>query len=503
MTTDQFHEPRLLLATTGYQTRAFEDAAARLGIDLVYATDRCHTLDDPWQDQAIPIRFHQADVSVAAIVEAARAKAFDGLLAVGDRPTLIAAQAAQALGLPWHPPEAVTIAGNKQQTRERLRAEGLAVPWFVPGSIDADPRALADELKYPCVLKPLALSGSRGVMRADNASGFVAAFERLRRLLLSLDVRAERNQAHDAILVEGFIPGREYAVEGVLHHGVFDALAIFDKPDPLDGPFFEETIYVTPSVASAEEQSAIVAAVSKAARAIGLRHGPIHAECRVPSEGVFILEVAARPIGGLCARALRVFGLDWIERDPDRSRTRIPNRSLEELLLRQAVGESPSAWVREAGASGVMMIPIPRRGMFRRADGVDQARQVVGVDDVRITAKADQMLVPLPEGASYLGFIFASGDSPGECRRGTASGACPARLRHRSGNTGVQSRTWLIPVIRHRLRSLSATRAAGRCFAQSFRRTCPASTRRRGPANSGSASSTTCPRKRGSSGKSA
>jgi biotin carboxylase len=254
------------------------------------------------------------------------------------------------------------------------------------------------------VLKPLALSGSRGVMRADNASGFVAAFERLRRLLLSLDVRAERNQAHDAILVEGFISGREYAVEGVLHHGVFDALAIFDKPDPLDGPFFEETLYVTPSVASAEEQTAIVAAVSKAARAIGLRHGPIHAECRVSSEGVFILEVAARPIGGLCARALR-FQL----RTPN-PESRI---TLEELLLRQAVGESPSAWAREACASGVMMIPIPRRGMFRRADGVDQARQVVGVDDVRITAKADQMLVPLPEGASYLGFIFASGESPG------------------------------------------------------------------------------------------
>ncbi len=394
----------LLATTTGYQTRAFEEAAARLGIDLVYATDRCHTLDDPWQDQAIPIRFHQPDASVAAIVESARAKPFDGVLAVGDRPTLIAAQAAQALGVPWHPPEAVTIAGNKQQTRERFRAEGLPVPWFVPGSIDADPRALAGGLEYPCVLKPLALSGSRGVMRADNSSGFVAAFERLRRLLLSLDVRAERNQAHDAILVEGFIPGREYAVEGVLHHGVFDPLAIFDKPDPLDGPFFEETIYVTPSLASAEEQSAIVAAVTRAAKAIGLRHGPIHAECRVPPEGVFVLEVAARPIGGLCARALRFEGA---MRD---SATHI---TLEELLLRQAVGESPSAWQREADASGVMMIPIPRRGMFRRVDGVDQARQVAGVDDVRITAKADQMLVPLPEGASYLGFIFARGDSSG------------------------------------------------------------------------------------------
>jgi biotin carboxylase len=410
----------LLATTTGYQTRAFEAAAAHLGIDLVYATDRCHTLDDPWQDQAIPIRFHEPDASVAAIVDSARVRPFDGVLAVGDRPTLIAAQAAQALGLPWHPVGAVTIAGNKQQTRECFRAEGLPVPWFVSGSIDADPRALAGSLQYPCVLKPLALSGSRGVMRADNPHSFVTAFERLRRLLLSLAVRAERNQAHDAILVEGFIPGREYAVEGVFHHGVFDALAIFDKPDPLDGPFFEETIYVAPSMASAAEQSAIVAAVSNAARAIGLKHGPIHAECRIHPEGVFVLEVAARPIGGLCARALRFeagirdlgFGIRMASPDGQ-----IPNPqsqiTLEELLLRQATGESPSIWEREGDASGVMMIPIPRRGVFRRVDGVDLARQVAGVDDVRITAKVDQMLVPLPEGASYLGFIFASGDSPG------------------------------------------------------------------------------------------
>jgi hypothetical protein len=215
------------------------------------------------------------------------------------------------------------------------------------------------------------------------------------------------------VLVEGFISGREYALEGLLHHGQLHVLALFDKPDPLDGPFFEETIYVTPSAAEPGEQAAIVEAVTKAAEAIGLTHGPVHAECRVnrsPGSGranVFVLEVAARPIGGLCARALR-----FENRGMGASQI-----TLEELLLRHAVGESPAAWTREDRASGVMMIPIPRRGVFRHADGMEEARGVAGIDDISITAKADQRLVPLPEGASYLGFIFARGDRPAEVDR--------------------------------------------------------------------------------------
>src|SRR5207244_9862855 len=153
----------------------------------------------------------------------------------------------------------------------------------------------------PCIVKPVALSGSRGVMRADDPTTFGAAFERLRALLRTPEVRAERNEAHDTVLVEGFIPGREYAVEGLLQRGALNVLAIFDKPDPLDGPFFEETIYVTPSCAPADVQARIVSAVASAAAAIGLQHGPVHAECRVNDEGVFVLEAAARPIGGLCA----------------------------------------------------------------------------------------------------------------------------------------------------------------------------------------------------------
>jgi Fe-S cluster biosynthesis and repair protein YggX len=194
-------------------------------------------------------------------------------------------------------------------------------------------------------------------------------------------MRAERSAANDRILIEGFIPGREFALEGLMHHGGLHVLALFDKPDPLDGPFFEETIYVTPSSVPADVQQRIAGAVRSAAAAIGLWHGPIHAECRVNDDGVFVLEVAARPIGGLCSRALR-FNRGASPVDDRRSAEPAEQISLEELLLRHALGEAPHDWSRAPHASGVMMIPIPTRGLYRRVSGVEEARLIVGVEDV-------------------------------------------------------------------------------------------------------------------------
>ena len=396
----------LLATTTGYQTRSFGEAAERLGIDLVFATDRCHLIEDPWQDGAVPIRFYDEPSAVEAILASASARPIDGVLVVGDRPTVIAARVMEALGLPGHPPDAARIAQHKQKTRERLRASGLPVPRFVATTVDDSAEELAElaaRLDFPVVVKPVALSGSRGVMRADDPAGLTAAVARLQALMRSPEVRAERDAAHDLALVEGFIPGREYAVEALLHHGTIHPLGIFEKPDPLDGPFFEETIYVTPPNLWTDDQAAILRAVARAAAAIGLCHGPIHAECRVNAAGVFVLEVAARPIGGLCSRVLR-----FEKRSaPLFEDAEVRLFSLEELLLSHALGESPAPWAREARAAGVMMIPIPHRGVFRGVGGIEAARYVAGVEDVRVTAKLDQVLVPLPEGGSYLGFIFA------------------------------------------------------------------------------------------------
>ena len=387
----------ILSTTTGYQLRSFGEAAQRAGIDLMFATDRCHRLDDPWRDAAVAVRFHEEDASLEAIVKAAAAAPIDGVIAVGDRPVVLAARAAQALGIRGNPLTAAAASVNKQLSRAAFARAELPVPWFFEAdptsAIVADPR-----VAYPCVVKPLGLSGSRGVIRANTPDELEAAVARLRALLSRKDVRAIRSRLDDRIIVEGFVEGREYAIEGLLTDGVFRVFAIFDKPDPLDGPFFEETIYVTPSKLSAGQQELVIKYVGRAARSLGLANGPVHAECRLGEGGVFMLEVAARPIGGLCSKVLR------FSDGEDRA-----GATLEDVLLRHAVGEDVSRYTREPRAAGVMMIPIPQRGILKKVRGVESAIAVPGIEEVRITAKTDQLLEPLPEAASYLGFIFARG----------------------------------------------------------------------------------------------
>ncbi len=375
---------RLLLfaATTGYQIRVFADAARRLDADLMLATDRCHILDDPWGDHAIAVKFDRIEESI----EALRSVACDGVVAVGDRPAVLAAAVAEMLGVPFHPLSAARAANDKFLARQLYQAAGMRIPQFFRADFDRDPRELAARAPYPCVLKPLGLSASRGVIRANDEREFVDAFHRIRKM------------GEQQLQVESYIEGREFAVEGLVTGGRLQPLAIFDKPDPLEGPFFEETIYVTPSREPSSVQQVLIETTARAVQALGFRHGPVHAELRYNREGAWMLEAAARPIGGLCAKAL-VFE---------------PHVPLEELILRHALGEDVTHARLAGPASGVMMIPIPKDGIYESAEGLEQARAVAGIEDVIITAKEGQRLVPLPEGASYLGFIFARGNGPAE-----------------------------------------------------------------------------------------
>jgi biotin carboxylase len=389
---------RLLLvaATTGYQTRLFAEAARRLGVECVLATDRCRSLEDPWWDGAIPVRF---DVPSEAARLAARFGRgwFDGVVAVGDRPAVLAAEVAERLGLPFHRAAAARACGDKHQARRLLERAGLPVPGYRRIALAARPEAVAPEIRYPCVLKPLGLSASRGVIRADNAEQFCAAFRRIRRILEAPEIRRLPSEQNRFLQVEDYIPGCEFALEGIVTHGRLRALALFDKPDPLEGPYFEETIYVRPSRAPESVQREIVRATERAVSALELRHGPVHAEMRVNDAGVWMLEVAARPIGGLCSRVLRFAG----------------EMALEELIVRHALGERVPTEPADP-AAGVMMIPIPRAGIYQGVRGVERAAAVPGVFSVEITAKQGQPLVPLPEGNSYLGFLFARGLTPSE-----------------------------------------------------------------------------------------
>jgi biotin carboxylase len=403
--TSQESQPRVLIfaAKLGYQTRAFDAAAQKLGIELAFVTDRCHRLDDPWHDRALPVHFENPEEAAYAVMQAQSGRRVDGVLALGDRPTQAAAYAARGLGVAHNHPASVEACRSKLRMREVFREAGLPVPWFRSVPLQAIPEPALLGIQYPCVLKPISLSASQGVVRVNDRKEFLAGAARLKRLLESAEIRATREPNLDHMIVEGYLPGREVAVEGLLTEGDMRVLAIFDKPDPLEGPYFEETIYVTPSRFSEAEQEAIEKAFVDAARALGLSHGPVHGEFRLNDGGVWPLEVAARPIGGLCARALRFSMVE--EPEPI---------GLEELLLRHALGMAGKDAPRETAASGVLMIPVPASGILEGVRGIEDARKVAGITELEITARLHDFVAAWPEGSSYLGFLFARGETPAE-----------------------------------------------------------------------------------------
>ncbi len=379
-----------------YRLQPFLEAAQRLGVEISIGNDRCHVLAEQWPVGPIALDFRDAETAAQQIY--AQTQRFDAIIAADDHTAVIAAKASRKLGLPHNAVDSVYAARNKYVMRQLLASSKVLSPSFKKFSCFTSPHEALAHVAFPCVLKPLLLSGSRGVVRANNGDEFIAAFQRLKRLLTSREFFDVEDAAAREILVEKFIPGFEVAVEALLLNGRLQPLALFDKPDPLDGPFFEETIYVTPSRLSSSTQEKIFLASAQAAAALGLKHGPVHAELRLNEKGVWVIEIAARTIGGLCSRTLR-FGTGF---------------SLEEVVLRHALGVEIKSFSREAQAAGVMMIPIPRRGELHAVEGVNEARALPGIEEITITAKTWHLLVPLPEGASYLGFIFARGQRQAE-----------------------------------------------------------------------------------------
>ena len=388
----------LLWPKTTYQAEDFLAAAKRAGAEVVIGSDRCHEIAKLWPTgeepyyKAVPIDFRHPKKAV----EQMRVLAPQAIIPTDDQTSELAARASAVLGLPANPPEAAAAARNKKLSRQLLSAANVAVPRWRAFPIESDPMTI--DVGFPCVVKPLFLSMSRGVIRANNREELAAAWARTAALVKTPELRAKAPEAANELLVEEFVEGVEVALEGMLMGGTFHPLALFDKPDPLDGPFFEETLYVTPSRLPESTQLAIANVAATGAAALGLREGPVHAELRVSTCGApVVVEIAARSIGGLCSRTLR-FGAGL---------------SLEDLILAHALGH-PVTQPRESAASGVMMLPIPRRGVLREVRGTEAAAKVPGIASVHITAPLGHEVIPLPEGASYLGFIFARGRTPAE-----------------------------------------------------------------------------------------
>jgi len=375
----------LLLPTGTYRATDFLAAAARLGVDVVVGSEHPQALAEFLGDRAVVVPLDAADAAVEAIIALDRRTPLDAVLAVDDQGLEVAAAAAERLGLRHNPPEAVAATRDKARMRDRLAAASVPQPVYRIVARDVDVVSAASEVGYPCVMKHVSRSGSQGVIRVDNATQAAAAGVRIRAIL---------GDCQEPLLVERFVPGAEVAVEGLLVGGRLEVLAVFDKPDPMDGPFFEETIYVTPSGQPPPIIADIEATAARAAAALGLREGPVHIELRIGAAGVVtILELAARSIGGLCARALR-FGAGV---------------SLEEVIVRHALGLGLDGLAREALASGVMMLPIRSAGVLDKVSGQARALAIEGVVGVEISIAPGRPVTPLPEGDRYLGFLFARG----------------------------------------------------------------------------------------------
>ena len=380
----------LLLPTATYRAGDFIAAARRLGAEVMVASERRLV---SMGDAQLTLDLCRPEAAAEAIAALAEEKPLDAVVAVDDQGVRVAALAAERLGLPGNPPDAAAATRDKAAMRRALAAAGVPQPEHRTLGPGEDPAAVAADVGLPCVVKPLSLSASRGVIRADDPQAAAAAVGRVRAIL------AEAGEDPEGpLLIERYVTGAEVAVEGLLRGGSLETLAVFDKPDPLEGPYFEETIFTTPSRLPDEVVAAVTRTTADACAALGLGEGPIHAELRTGGERVWMLEVAARSIGGLCSRSLR-FGVGV---------------SLEEVILRHALGLPLGDLRREAAASGVMMLPIPRAGVLREVRGQDEARAVPGIAGLEISIGRGRPVRPLPEGDRYLGFLFARGETPAE-----------------------------------------------------------------------------------------
>lgn len=373
-------------------------AKARHFKTLVAATSR-PCVDDDLVDRFLRIPDRSSKEVAAYVERQCEGLLVSGVLASDDWDVVAAAMIADKLGLRFVGVETALAATNKFLMRQRLRNGGAVVPDFQCFAIGDNAGEIAKSLRFPVVIKPTYGQGSLGVIRADTVDEFEKAFQYTSRIIVDLDMRPSAVRDRSGILVEQYIPGEEYTVELLMHEGKPYSLAVFEKPDPLEGPYFEEGIYVTPIRRDEKIRSLLVEAAIRGSRALGIETGPCHCELRLSGELPYILEIAARPIGGFCSQVFAdLMGFD-----------------LHDLVLQNAVGlpVMPPP-IADGVALGVMMLPVPGRGNLARVSGVDRALDIDGIMSVKIHVEAGSRILPYPEQSCYIGTVLATGSSADE-----------------------------------------------------------------------------------------
>ena len=385
----------LIIPSASYRTGPFMNAIKKLDLKVLVISDKSQVFSGKYPDNLIIINFnHWKDKSVE-ISKWAKNNGLKAVIGVDEESIVLAANLSNFLNVDHNSIESVLLTKNKYLMRTELKKTGLCSPWFKIFSIYESSNKIINEISFPCVIKPTFLSGSRGVMRVNTKKELSEGIKTLNELLSLDELRKRAGKQSDYIMIEEYIPGKEVAIEGIVSEGKLTMLAIFDKPELLEGPTFEETIIVTPSVLTKKIQYSLLETLQIVVKALGIVKGPVHAEARINRNGNYILECASRSIGGLCSKVLEFQG----------------GISLEELILRSYLGRNIEKSKLIGNARGVMMMPTEKKGILKEIGGVKDALVVNGVTDLQITVKPGEKLQPLPKGDRYLGFIFAEGNN--------------------------------------------------------------------------------------------
>jgi len=381
----------LIIPSASYRTSAFINAVEKLDLKVLVISDKSQVFSGKYPDNLMIMNFHHWKDRLDEISEWSERNGLKAVIGVDEESIVLAANISKYLKVEHNPVESVLLTKDKYLMRIELKKAGVNSPWFKRFSIHDSPNKKINEICFPCVIKPTFLSASRGVIRVNTIKELSNGFETLSELLSLEELRKRGGEQSDWILVEEYIPGKEVAIEGIVSEGKLKVLAVFDKPEPLVGPIFEETIIVTPSILPKKTLYSLFETAQIAVNALGIVKGPVHIEIRINSSGNYILECASRSIGGICSNVLEFQD----------------GMSLEELILRSYLGRNVEKTKLTDTAKGVMMMPNEKRGILKEIIGVEDALNVKGVTDLQITLKPGEKLEPLPKGDRYLGFIFA------------------------------------------------------------------------------------------------
>ena len=366
----------LVIPENSYKSNDFVVAAEKLGIDFLIITDS-EQVSSKFSDTVIINKF-DAELNKNNLK---KLKDVTHVLPVDHSALKFSGYLVDLLEVKGNKLESINLSMNKYESRKIFNSLlDIKVNNEIIKNID-DVNTFINK-NGTSVLKPIYGTASKSVLKINNVEKNKEQIEKLMQDCFDQD-----------LVIEEYIDGKEYALEGTIINSELKKIVIFDKPVEYKHPYFEESIYITPSELSSEAEKRVVSIVDKACKKIGLEDGPVHVEFKINENQIFIIEINPRMIGGLCSRCLS-FGLFKV--------------SLEEIILHAFMNNELKNIELLNNYVGVLMIPTPKSGKFISINK-EELEKIPNISNVEITVPEGSDLLEPPYGDKYLGFAFSQG----------------------------------------------------------------------------------------------